>query len=82
MKKLIVEVCPETGICSLVKDNGTKTDLMPFEVDELKKLSADEVDKIKSVIRQGNADFAENLTAAEIKHILSQLAKDQSKTVS
>jgi hypothetical protein len=75
MKKLIVEVCPETGICSLVKDNGAKTDLMPFEVDELKKLSADEVDKIKSVIRQGNADFAENLTADEIKHILGQIAK-------
>ena len=75
MKKLIVEVCPETGICSLVKDNGTKTDLMPFEVDELKKLSADEVDKIKSVIRQGNADFAENLTADDIKHILGQIRK-------
>jgi hypothetical protein len=73
MDKLIVEMCPETGICSLVKDGGEKTDLMPFEIDELKKLSAVDVDKFKEVIAQGNPNFAKNLTPEEIKHILKQI---------
>lgn len=74
MEKVIVEMCPETGICSLVKGGGDKTDLMPFEVDELKKLSADDIEKIREVIGQGNEAFAKSLTLEEIKRIHSQIA--------
>jgi len=74
MEKLIVEVCPETGICSLVKGGGDKTDLMPFEVDELKKLSPNDIEKIKAVIAQGNENFAKTLTPEDIKQILGRIA--------
>lgn len=75
MEKLVVEMCPEMGICSLVKGGGTdKTDLMPFEVEELKKLSPNDIEKIKAVIAQGNESFAKNLTADDIKKILAQIA--------
>ena len=74
MEKLVVELCPETGICLLVKGGGDKTDLMPFEVDELKKLAASDIEKIKAVIAQGNEDFAKRLTAEDIKQILGQIA--------
>ena len=73
MEKLTIELCPETGICSLVKGGSDKTDLMPFEVDELKKLSPDDIEKIKAVIAQGNENFAKNLTAEDIKRILAQI---------
>lgn len=74
MDKLVVELCPETGICSLVKAGGEKTDLMPFEVEELKKLSANDAEKIKDVISQGNEKFAKTLTPEEIKQILKQIS--------
>ena len=74
METIIVEKCPETGICSLVKGGGNKTDLMPFEVDELKKLSVDDVEKIREVIGQGNEAFAKSLTPEEIKRIYCQIA--------
>jgi hypothetical protein len=74
MEKMIVELCPETGICSLVKGGGDKTDLMPFEVDELKKLAASDIEKVKAVIAQGNEEFAKKLTADDIKQILGQIA--------
>ncbi|MDO8302984.1 MAG: hypothetical protein Q7T18_07070 [Sedimentisphaerales bacterium] len=74
MEKLTIELCPETGICSLVKDGANKTDLMPFEVEELKKISPNDIEKIKAVIAQGNETFAKNLTADDIKRILAQIA--------
>jgi hypothetical protein len=73
MDKLIVEMCPETGICSLVKEGGEKTDLMPFEVDELKTLSASDVEKVKELIAQGNEKFAKALTPDDIQQILKHL---------
>lgn len=66
-------MCPETGICSLVKPGGDKTDLMPFEVDEIRKLSANDAEKIKDVIAMGNETFAKMLTPEEIKQILKQI---------
>jgi hypothetical protein len=74
MNKVVVELCPETGICSLVKPGGEKTDLMPFEVDELKAMSAKNPDKVKELIAQGNPAFAQNLTQDEIQQILKHLA--------
>ena len=73
MEKMIVEMCPETGICSLVKEGGQKTDLMPFEVDELKAMSVSDAAKIKELIAQGNPKFADNLTPEDIRQILKHL---------
>ncbi|NOY75517.1 MAG: hypothetical protein GXP32_06965 [Kiritimatiellaeota bacterium] len=36
MGKLIIEQCPETGICSIVKENGAKVDLTPGEAAEIR----------------------------------------------
>ena len=40
MGKLNIELCPETGICTIVKTDGTKVDLMPDEVDSLRAAAA------------------------------------------
>ena len=32
MSDLNIQLCPETGICSLIKADGKKVDLMPDEV--------------------------------------------------
>ena len=29
MDKLNIQLCPETGICSIIKENGKKVDLIP-----------------------------------------------------
>ncbi len=61
----------------MVKGGGNdKTDLMPFEVDELKKLSPNDIEKIRAVIAQGNEMFAKKLTVEDIKQILKQINKE------
>ena len=49
MDKVDVELCPETGICSIVRAGGTKTDLMPDEVQALRE-SGNDLAKIREVV--------------------------------
>lgn len=74
MAKLQIELCPETGICSLVREDGTKTDLMP---DEVKQIAAAATDPgaITAVIAAVDTDFAGKLSAAEIGQISAKLGK-------
>jgi hypothetical protein len=73
MEKLTIELCPETGICSLVKDNGTKVDLMPDEVEAIRAAGSD-ANQIRSVIANCDADFAKALDAQALKQVANDVA--------
>ena len=70
MADLTIELCPETGICSLVKP-GSKTDLMPGEVADLK--DAADAAGIKAVIADVDPTFANNLSEDDIAAIVGRL---------
>lgn len=69
MEKVEIELCPETGICSIVRAGGTKTDLMPDEVQALREAGSDLV-KIKQVVAGADATFAQELTEGELRQIV------------
>ena len=72
MSAVVVEVCPETGICSIVKHGACKVDLMPQEVDALRQAGGD-VAAIKKIVSESDAAFAETLDSVEIEAILGKL---------
>jgi hypothetical protein len=74
MGKLQIELCPETGICSLVREDGSKTDLMPDEVKQI-AAAAKDPSAIKAVIAAVDDGFAGKLSAAEIGQISTTLGK-------
>lgn len=69
---LQVEQCPETGICSIVKKDGTKVDLMPYEVDLLRE-AKDDAEAVKKVLRDNDAAFADALSAEDIAEIAGKI---------
>ena len=71
MGNLKVELCPETGICSIVKGDGSKIDLMPDEVGDIRKIKTDPK-ALQKAIGEVDSSFAQSLDAKE----LAQLAKD------
>ncbi len=73
MDKVDVELCPETGICSIVRAGGTKTDLMPDEVQALRE-SGNDLAKIREVVAGADGAFAEELTEAELRQIAVSVA--------
>ena len=72
MKKLNIEQCPETGICSIIKENGTKVDLMPGEVADILGAAGD-MEKIKSAIGDADPSFAEALDTEELAKIAEKI---------
>lgn len=72
MSELNIELCPETGICSILKADGKKVDLMPDEVAEL-RAAAGSPDGIKEAIAEADDAFAEGLNADEIAQISDRL---------
>jgi hypothetical protein len=74
MAKLQIELCPETGICSLVRDDGSKTDLMPDEVKQVAAAARDPK-AVQGVIAAVDEGFAGSLTAAELAQISAKLGK-------
>ena len=68
MGKLIIEQCPETGICSIIKENGDKVDLMPGEAAEIRDAAGD-TEKIKAAICEADMSFAGELDADELSKI-------------
>ena len=71
MSPLNVELCPETGICSVIKCCG-KADLMPDEVDSLRQ-AGNVTDGIKKAIAEVDSQFAEKLDLEELKQLSSEL---------
>ena len=68
MDKVDIELCPETGICSIVRSGGTKTDLMPDEVQALREAGND-LAKIQQVVAGADETFAKSLTETELRQI-------------
>ncbi len=71
MDKLNIQLCPETGICSIIKEDGKKVDLMPDEVAQLR--DAGDADKVKKVLADIDGSFADALDAEETGQIASEL---------
>jgi len=65
---LKIERCPETGICSIVRSDATKVDLMPDEAAALREAAGDP-DRIKAIIAEADAGFAADLSAADLAYI-------------
>ena len=72
MNKLNIELCPETGICSIRKADGTKTDLMPDEVAELRGAGGD-AKAVQNVVAEADEKFAAALTAEELAELTATL---------
>jgi hypothetical protein len=72
MAGITVEKCPETGICSIIKEGGSKVDLMPDEGRQL-IMAVGDTSKAKEIIKQCDSSFAESLTVEELNDIMSKL---------
>ena len=72
MGKLNIELCPETGICSIVKSDGTKVDLMPDEVASIRTATV-QPEAARQTIADVDADFAKTLQPEELKQLLAEL---------
>jgi len=70
---LQVEICPETGICSVLRADRTKVDLMPDEVDAI-AAAAGHVDAIRAVVSASDEAFAARLSPAELAQLAKQLS--------
>lgn len=72
MAKLNIQLCPETGICSLIKEDKTKIDMMPGEVDQLRQAAGDS-EKTKDILAQIDAGFTDTLDGEELKQLSNEL---------
>ncbi|NQU39902.1 MAG: hypothetical protein HQ523_08130 [Lentisphaerae bacterium] len=72
MQKLNVQLCPETGICSIIKEDGCKVDLMPDEVAQLRDAEGDAAG-VKRVLAEIDSSFAETLGGDETAQIAAEL---------
>jgi len=73
MDKLTIELCPETGICSIIKHNGDKVDLMPDEVEAIRAAGANEA-QVRDVLANCDADFAKSLDPQALKQVSAEVA--------
>lgn len=72
MSELNIQLCPETGICSIIKSDGKKIDLMPDEVSQLKDAGGD-AEAIKKALAEVDEDFAAQLDSEEVDQVSKQL---------
>lgn len=70
---LTIEVCPETGICSIVRADAAKIDLMPDEVADIRENGSDP-QQVRAVIEATDHAFAVSLSADDYAHIGKRLA--------
>ncbi len=72
MSDLNIQLCPETGICSIIKKDGNKVDLVPGEVSQIREASGN-ADTIRQTLAQIDSGFAEGLDSEEIGQISNEL---------
>ncbi len=73
MSDLNIQVCPETGICSIIKEDGKKVDLMPDEVSSQRDASGNP-DSIKEALGKVDSDFAQGLDSEQINQVSDELS--------
>ena len=69
---LQIERCPETGICSIIRPDNTKVDLMPDEVLAI-TAAAGKPEAVRAIVGESDATFAAALSPAEIAQIAGRL---------
>ena len=74
MSKLKIERCPETGICSIVRDAQSKVDLMPDEAMMLQDTGGEPA-RIRAVIAESDPDFAQSLSDDDLRQIAKRLSR-------
>jgi hypothetical protein len=74
MGKLNIELCPETGICSIIKGDGQKVDLMPNEVGDVRQASG-QLTAIQQAIAEVDPQFAAALDAEDLQQLAATLRK-------
>ena len=72
MAQLDIHLCPETGICSVIKEDKTKIDMMPDEVAQLRQTSGD-TEKAKAILTQIDTAFAAGLDTEELTQLLHDI---------
>lgn len=60
--KMVVEHCPETGICSIVRNSRSKVDLMPNEVKAIREARGD-AEAVRKILAESDEEFAGTLDA-------------------
>ncbi len=66
--KMIIEHCPETGICSIVRSNKSKVDLMPNEVKAIRAAKGD-AEAVRAILAESDESFAGTLDAESLAQI-------------
>ena len=69
---LQIERCPETGICSIVRADNTKVDLMPDEVAAI-TAAAGQAEAVRAIVGGSDEAFAAKLSPAELAQIAKRL---------
>jgi hypothetical protein len=72
MSTLNIEVCPETGICSIIKGDGSKIDLMPDEVSRVREATGN-AGAIQKALAEIDSSFAESLDSKELAQVSKEL---------
>ena len=72
MAKLNIQLCPETGICSIIKEDKTKIDMMPEEVGQLRQACGDS-EKSKAILAQIDAAFSDSLDNEELNQLSDEI---------
>lgn len=73
MAKLNVEVCPETGICSILGAAGAKADLMPAELQALREAGGD-LKQLRAIIGEADPAFAATLSDEALKQLAAEVS--------
>lgn len=72
MAKLNIQLCPETGICSLIKEDKTKIDMMPDEVAQLRAAAGDS-EKAKAILAEVDPSFSKSLDSEELEQLSDEI---------
>ena len=70
---LQIELCPETGMCSIVRADKTKVDLLPDEVSAI-AAAGDKAEAVRAIVSGSDEAFGGRLSPAELAQIARQLA--------
>jgi hypothetical protein len=68
-----IELCPETGICSIIRGEGGKLDLLPDEVAAIRDTGGDPA-AVREILAESDAAFAASLAPNELAQIGRRLA--------
>jgi len=72
MGEVTVELCPETGICTIMKADAGKVDLLPDEVAQIREAAGD-AEGIRATLAEADKDFAGKLDLSDLGAVAAKL---------